>query len=199
MRIAVSGTHCCGKTTLIDEFLLAHREFAHEPEPYAVLQDDYGEVFAAEPSADDFYRQLEFNVSRLCRYGPGERVIYERSPADFLAYLLALDDLGRDEDALRLADSSLGVVREGLQLLDMIVFLPIDDGDGGGGVPEWEDLELRRKVNKRLEGILLEDEFGFFASNRPIVVEAIGSTGRRVRTVEMAIGSPLGEVGGSTA
>jgi predicted ATPase len=109
MRIAVSGTHCCGKTTLVDEFLLAHQEFAHEPEPYAVLQDDHGEVFAAEPSADDFYHQLEFNVSRLRRYSSGDRVIYERSPADFLAYLLALNELGRDADALQLANSSLGI------------------------------------------------------------------------------------------
>ena len=195
MRIAVSGTHCCGKTTLIDEFLLAHQEFAHEPEPYVVLRDGYGEVFAAEPSADDFYRQLEFDVSRLRYYRPGERVIYERSPADFLAYLLALNDLGRDEDALRLAHSSLGIVQEGLQLLDMIVFLPINDRDGDV-VPEWEDVKIREEVNRRLEGILIEDEFDFFASNRPVVVETIGSTGQRVRTVEMAVRSRLGEVGG---
>ena len=114
MRIAVSGTHCCGKSTLIDQFLLAHQDFAHEPEPYTVLEEDYGEVFAAEPSAEDFYRQLEFNVSRLRSYGVGERVIYERSPVDFLAYLLALDDLRRDEEASRLGDRSLGIVREAI-------------------------------------------------------------------------------------
>jgi hypothetical protein len=194
MRIAVSGTHCCGKTTLVDEFLLAHQEFAHEPEPYTVLQDDYGETFGAEPSADDFHRQLEFNVSRLRRYKPREPVIYERSPADFLAYLLALSDLGRDEDALRIANGSLGMVHEGLQLLDMIVFLPIDDGNNDI-VPEGEDVELRKEVNKRLEDILIEDGFDFFASNRPVVVEAVGSTRQRMRTVEMAIRSQLTKVG----
>lgn len=196
MRIAVSGTHCCGKTTVIDEFLLTHQEYAHEPEPYIALQDDHGEAFAAEPSADDFYRQLEFNVSRLRCYGPGERVIYERSPADFLAYLLALDGLGRDGDALRIANSSLSMVREGLRLLDIIVFLPIDEGGGDGAVPEWEDVKLRAGVNRRLEGILLEDDFDLFASNRPAVVEAVGSTGQRVRTIEMAIKSWPGKVGG---
>lgn len=87
MRVAVSGTHCCGKGTVIDEFLLTHPDYAHEPEPYAALEEDYSEVFAAEPSLDDFHRQFEFNVDRLRRYRPGERVIYERSPADFLAYM----------------------------------------------------------------------------------------------------------------
>jgi len=41
MRIAVSGTHGTGKSTLIDEFLGAHPDFVHEPEPYAVMVDDF--------------------------------------------------------------------------------------------------------------------------------------------------------------
>jgi hypothetical protein len=195
MRIPVSGTHCCGKTTLVDEFLLAHQEFAHEPEPYTVLQSDHGELFAAEPDADDFYQQLEFNVSRLRRYRPGDRVIYERSPADFLAYLLALNDLGRDADALQLVNSSLDMVREGLRSLDLIVFLPTNDRDGNA-VREREDVELRREVNKRLETILIEDEFDLFESNCLVVVEGIGTTGQRLRTVERAMRSRLDELGG---
>ena len=53
MRVAVSGTHCCGKSTLIDAFLLTHSDFAHEPEPYTALTEDYGEVFAAVNSATE--------------------------------------------------------------------------------------------------------------------------------------------------
>ena len=57
MRIAVSGTHCSGKTTLIEEFLRAHPDFVHEPEAYTVMVEDYGEEFSSER---DFFRQLEF-------------------------------------------------------------------------------------------------------------------------------------------
>ena len=55
MRVAISGTHGCGKSTLIDAFLLDHRDYLHEPEPYEALQDLYGEAFGAEPSSEDFY------------------------------------------------------------------------------------------------------------------------------------------------
>src|SRR4026207_2392916 len=96
MRVAVSGTHCSGKSTLIDAFLSTHHEFAHEPEPYEALNDLYGEVFGAEPSAEDFFRQLEYQTERLDHYYLGDSVIFDRSPVDFLAYLLALDDLRRD-------------------------------------------------------------------------------------------------------
>src|SRR5215211_3229445 len=91
MRIAVSGTHGTGKSTLIDEFLRAHPNFIHEPEPYTVMVEDLGEEFSAEPCVEDLYRQLEFNIDRLRQHAPGERVIYERCPLDFLAYIDALD------------------------------------------------------------------------------------------------------------
>src|SRR6185369_16723424 len=89
MKIAVTGTHGVGKTTLIEEFLRLHPEFGHEPEPYDVLSEDYGEEFAAEPCAEDFLRQLEFNLERLKQRATEVNVIFERCPLDFLAYLNA--------------------------------------------------------------------------------------------------------------
>ncbi|MFY9555497.1 MAG: AAA family ATPase [Blastocatellia bacterium] len=192
MRIAVSGTHCCGKSTLISEFLLAHSGFTHEPEPYAVLEEEYGEAFAAEPSPDDFYRQLEFNVDRLRRYLPAERVIYERSPVDFLAYILALNDLGREQNASRLVESSLGIVREGIRYLDLIVFLPITDVESIV-LAESEDAELRNEVDRRLVRILSDDDFNLFTVGHPVIIEAIGSTAQRLQMLESAIGSHLAE------
>ena len=186
MRIAISGTHCCGKSTLIDEFLRAHPNYVHEPEPYEVLQGDYGEAFAAEPCAEDFYRQLEFNVSRLRHYAFGERVIFERGPVDFLAYMLALKDLRRDEDALRVADASLEMVTDAIQFLDVIVFLPAGYA-GGALMPDSEDPKLRSAVDSRLAGILTDDEFGLFGVERPLVLEATGTTAQRLQTLETSL------------
>jgi hypothetical protein len=184
MRIAVSGTHCCGKSTLIDAFLIAHPDFAHEPEPYIVLQEDYGEIFASEPSADDFYRQLEFQVDRLHCYKPGDLVIYERSPVDFFAYLLALNDLHKDSQTMQLIESSYDIVRDAIQLLDVIVFLPLNDNDDGTVISDSEDPALRIAVNDRLTSIFNNDDFNLFISNRPLIVEAIGSTPQRLQILE---------------
>jgi len=186
MRVAVSGTHCCGKTTLVEQFLLAHPDFAHEPEPYASLQEDYGEVFAEEPSAEDFYRQLEFNIARLRDYRPGQQVIFERCPADFLAYLLALDDIRRDQETAQFIEKAVGLAGEGLGHLDLIVYLPLDDMDTGV-MPDSEYPELRAAVDDRLVGILGGDDLNFFSSRHPAVLEVRGSTARRLRQVEGAI------------
>ena len=187
MKIAVSGTHCCGKSTLIEEFLRRHPGFDHEPEPYTVLEEDYGEVFAAEPSLNDFYRQLEFNADRLHGYPSGQEVIYERSPADFLAYMLALVDLGRERQAGRVVESALELSRDAIQLLDLIVFLPLE-GDAGIISTHSEDPILRQAVDYRLAGILNDDDLQLFGAPRPEVLEARGSTAQRLQTLEHFLG-----------
>ncbi len=182
MRVAISGTHCCGKSSLIDEFLLVHPDFAHELEPYEALQEDHGETFAADPCAEDFFRQLEYNIGRLREYGPGDRVIYERSPADYLAYMFALVELGRERNASRVLENALGMAQDAIPLLDVVVFLSASDLHGE--VADSDDPGLRSTVDARLEGILMDDDLGWFASNHPVVVKASGSTVQRLQALE---------------
>ena len=64
MRLALSGTHAVGKSTLIAEL---HRElpaYAVVDEPYHELLDE-GHEFADRPSVDDFLVQLERSIARL--------------------------------------------------------------------------------------------------------------------------------------
>jgi AAA domain len=182
MRVAISGTHCCGKSTLIAEFLLVYPKYNHEPEPYAVLVEEYGEILSAE-SVDDFYRQLEFMVERLQGYRPGDRVIFERSPVDFAAYMLALDDLGRDRTGTRFVEDCLEIVRNAIQQLDLILFLPLNEKDSF----DEEDPVLRTAVNDRLVEIYRNSDLNLFVSERPSIIEAFGPTTQRLRTLESAL------------
>ena len=184
MRIAISGTHCCGKSTLIDEFLTTHSEFHHEPEAYEAL-GDRGETFSAEPSADDFVRQLEYCVNRLNQFGPGEHVIVERCPADYIAYLLALEELGRDPIARQLKETSIKVARRGMQNLDIVVFLR--PNDRRYEIPDDEDPVLRTTVDNYMEAILLDNDLNLVNGNRPLVLEATGSTAERVESLNAAV------------
>lgn len=183
MRVAVSGTHCSGKSTLIDAFLSAHTDYVHEPEPYEALNDLYGEGFGAEPSADDFFRQLEYQIERLHQYRLGDRVIFERSPADFVAYLLALNDLGRDTADPAVTKQSITAAGNAVVLLDLIVYVPAADVPA----PESEDPKLRRAVDARLEQILLGDVIGLFTNHRPSILELAGTTVQRLRGLEAAL------------
>jgi predicted ATPase len=174
MRIAVSGTHGVGKTTLIDEFLRTHPAFTHEPEPYTVMVEDFGEEFSDDPNVEDFRRQLEFNIDRIRQHAPGENVIYERCPIDFLAYIDALENGS--------VEALLGPVSKAMQNLDLIVYLPLDRDQ----ILESEYPKLQKAVDRRLNTMLLDDELGVI---RVHVVEVKGSTAQRLRVVESAMQS----------
>lgn len=163
MRIAVSGTHRVGKSTLIEEFLRLHPEFEHEPEPYAVLVEDYGEEFSEEPCEEDFLRQLEFNLDRLVQHATEENVIYERCPLDFVAYLSALD--------VNVSETLMERISDAMQQLNLIVYLPLDDAYGDDEFPK-----LRKAVDRKLRELL--------DCANVVAVEATGSTTQRLHTVE---------------
>jgi hypothetical protein len=177
MRIAISGTHCTGKSTLIDEFLQTHPDFVHEPEPYTALVEDFGEEFSEEPRIEDFQRQLEFNLERLKHHPPEAHVIYERCPIDFLAYIAVLDT--------RSAESALDQIIEGLQHLDLIVYLPLDHND----TIEAEYPKLRKAVDRRLSAIYYEDQYGIITASNVEVIEATGPTEQRLRTITALLSS----------
>jgi len=180
VKIAVSGTHCSGKSTLIADFLEVNPAFIHEPEPYEWLQEMYGETFSDRPTADDFYRQLEVCVERLHSHESNADVIAERSPVDFVAYLLALGDLGHESFAL---DDAIALARRGTARLDCIAFLPMAKGIVA---PESEDLALRESTNDRLIELFADDEFDLLG-NRVRVVEIRGTPAQRLRALQACI------------
>lgn len=147
----------------------------HEPEPYTVLVEDFGEEFSAEPCVEDFYRQLEFNIERLKQHAQQEQVIYERCPIDFLAYIAVLD--------AHAAETTIDVVSDSLQHLDLIVYLPLDDNEH----IEAEYPKLRKAVDRRLNAIYRDDEYGIISANNIEVIEATGPTERRLRTILTAL------------
>lgn len=185
MRIAVSGTHCSGKSTLVDDFLRSHPEYIHEPEPYEWLVELYGEDLAEEPGAGDFHRQLELSVERLCGYAPGARVIAERSPLDFLAYILALGDLRRGGRIGGVIEAASALAARGMQHVDLLVVLSLNDADGIVA-PESEDLDLREAMNERLLEIVSTDELERLGIAHLRVLEVHGPRRARLAAVERA-------------
>ena len=175
MRIAVSGTHGSGKSTLVEDFLAAHPEYVHEPEPYVWLDDAN-----AEPGADELFHQLEVSVERLRSHPSGARVIAERAPLDFVAYLLALRELRRGGD---LVDSAVDIAREGMAHLDLIAVLPLEAAVGE--VAEEEDPELRAAMNDCLLDIVATERFELLCGVR--VVELQGTPRERLAALERAL------------
>ncbi|HET9315182.1 MAG TPA: AAA family ATPase, partial [Vicinamibacteria bacterium] len=152
MRIAVSGSHATGKSTLIDAFLARRPEYVHEPEAYETLADDVDLGSPEGPSPEGLRSLLDFTVAEIASRPPGARVIFERSPVDYLAYAAACRNAPPELDAF--LSEAVPVVRASLRHLDLIVLLP---ASGEGRVDE--DPRFRRRVDDRLRRALIDDDY----------------------------------------
>ena len=122
MRVAISGTHGSGKSTLISDFAMSHREWSVLPDPY-----EYIDASEEAAGAAAFGKQLAVTARRLARRA-AEPQIAERSPLDFLAYLHALDALRRPGDAADLFELNFWVASRAMKNIDLLVLLPLWGG-----------------------------------------------------------------------
>ena len=185
MRIGVSGAHGTGKTTLVGE--LCVRLAGHVPvdEPYFLLEED-GYEFEFPPSLDDYRAQLRRSVRVLRSAGP--RVVLDRTPLDFLAYLAALG-------ASIEAEADPSVLRSALASLDLLIVTPI--------TPETERVlpppglpRLRDTMNDALLDLLSSDPLEAWGDVP--VIELSGPLDGRLEAVLAAVpGRGVKGAGGS--
>jgi len=170
VRIAVSGSHRVGKSTLVERVGEELPDHVTVEEPYYLLEED-GYECAESPSLEDFEEQLKRSLLEI-EEGPAD-AIFDRCPADILAYLATHDD-GDSFDP----DDWLDEARAAMKTLDLVVFVPIEARDRIR-VPAHEDAGLRQAVDDELREILVDDRWGFEVE--VLVVE--GDPGERVAQI----------------
>jgi hypothetical protein len=124
VRIVVSGTHASGKSTVVSDFSLTHRRFR-------VLSDPFDLVDALDPSsAASFHEQLILSAERLTVLPRHADVIAERGPLDFLAYLEALEALGRATVSRPVLHELRAITADALGNVDVLAILPLSGLEG---------------------------------------------------------------------
>ncbi len=170
MRIAFSGTHYSGKSTLVAAFAAEVPEWDVYDEPYWMLTE-LGRHFSNPPTLDDFEEQLEFSI-RLIKES-SNHALFDRSPIDFLAYALVIaEENGEEFDG----DKWESRAAEAMALLDCVVFLPLEDPDLIP-LPLSEDTDLRRRVDEKLRELIAEDL-------KTQIVEVKGTVEERVKKIK---------------
>jgi hypothetical protein len=185
MRIAVTGTHGSGKTTLIDDFLDGHRQYAHAQEPYWELAQE-GLPFADGPTVDGLADQLQ-QSARLILAATDRDMIFDRCPLDFIAYLDVVSE--EEGDEWTPSGKLLARIEAALATLDLIVFLPLSRPDEI--TTEIEYPTLRRAVDERLKLILREDALGLLEDG-PRIIEISGPRSARLAQLAAAVADDKG-------
>lgn len=183
MRIAVSGTHFIGKTTLIDDFIAKHSDYTKEDEAYQKLADSYQVNPEAGPSFELAKEQLLVNLEHIFENIDQDNIIYDRCPIDFLVY--AACALAQEQNLL--AESELSDmfddIIEALASFDLIVFLPLNENQEIEYTQE--NPQLRIEADHYFQQIYRDDEFKLFPTyNQPRIIEVFGTREERVKLIE---------------
>jgi hypothetical protein len=177
VRIAVTGSHRAGKSTLIEDLETHLTKYVAVDEPYHLLEEE-GYEFASPPSFEDFLEQLRRSIDVLLDEESARDVLFDRCPLDLLGYLLTHEE----SDSFDL-EEWLPSVRAAVQTLDLVVFVPIEERDRAR-LPAHEDPKLRTEVHDKLAWIALEDPFELGVD----VLQVQGSRAERVSQVLERLG-----------
>jgi hypothetical protein len=182
MRIAVSGSHSLGKSTLVDDWVARYPQFTREEEPYRALglYGPYQILFRDESTRLHNGIQLYYSLSRVHRYAAqADDVIFDRAPVDYLAYSQYTADAGSTDIDDAFVTSMVAAVIESLDRLDIIAFVPKSDEwpvqmEADGIRPT--DYAYRDAVDAVFKQIYREGRYGVISGKRhPLVVELVGS------------------------
>lgn len=183
MRIAISGAHFTGKSTLVENFLAAYPHYHHEVEPYYKLQYELSMELALEPSLDSLLEQLDCSIEQLNEHTDKLDVIFDRCPVDFIAYIHCLAEQEQIDAAEILDEDKLSEIEEALDSLDLIVFLPITKDDAI--LYTEENPAYRDHVNACFKKIYCDGIYDIFPSyNHPKVIEVSGDPLTRLSILE---------------
>lgn len=183
MRIAISGTHFIGKSTLIEDFIKKYPTYRCEIEPYYTLQDEFSMELSLEPSLDSLLEQLDYSLNQLNECANESDVIFDRCPVDFLAYAMCV----LDQNFMNINDSELSEkfseVKEALNQLDLIVFLPITKENPIAYTEE--NPTYRIAVDKNFKKLYRDEIYDIFPTyDYPKIIEIWGDRLARIKKLE---------------
>ncbi|MBE2181010.1 MAG: ATP-binding protein [Chthoniobacterales bacterium] len=190
MRLAISGTHSMGKTTLLGDCAAAFPEFLIEPEAYRSLRSFNPLLQIGLGREADKHAMWILQgdlMGKLLRHRKGERVFFDRGPLDMLAYSIYAKEEGQTDlddgflDALR--DIGRIYCRE---FLEAILFIPMSENYAiefeNDGVRPTDD-GYRERVDAHFKAIYKTLDLGI------PVIEVQGPRADRIKTIADLIGA----------
>jgi len=196
MRIAISGSHSLGKSTVVRDWLNSNPDYLWEDEPYRALSlnGPYEIAFQDESTRLHNGLQLFYSISRVHRYSSmTDNVIFDRCPIDYLAYSQYTAETGKTDIDSDFVLSMVDAVRESLDHLDILAFVPssiewpvLIEEDGIRPL----DVEYRDSVDLIFKKIYRENLYNLspvFGNLK--LIELIGDQTQRLHQIQEAIES----------
>jgi len=133
-------------------------------------------VFADGANVPDLEQQLDASAELILARGDDRRVIFDRCPLDFVAYLEIVSE--GEGTSWEPSGKQLARIEKALASLDLLVFLPLSRPDEIA--VEIEFPKLRANVDARLKRWLQPDNLAMLVSPAPRLLALRGTRDERL-------------------
>ena len=201
MKLAISGTHCTGKSTFIKDFIKNWPNYETSKESYRNVIKKKKLPHSKEGNEKSQRLILDALCEQLQKYSKSDNVIFDRCVLDNLAYSSWLNLNGKVSD--KFLDESRLIVREALKMLDIVFFIPLTkiapvvfqtDELRDGDLVYREEIDNIFKIF--VHSYQQADGRVFDAADAPPVIEIFGTPEERIKLMELYLnkeGKAFGE------
>lgn len=197
MKIAISGTHCTGKSTFVEDFLKKWPSYTTPEKTYRHFIKENNLPHSKEGTEESQRAILDALVQESKQYTRNDNVIFDRCILDNLAYSSWL--FLNEKVSEKFLDQCRIQIREELKEFDVIFFFPLTKMSP----VEFEKDELRENdlvYREEIDNIFKtfvksyhqHDGRVFPSEDCPPIIEIFGNREERIKLMEMYI-TPEGE------
>ena len=195
MRIAISGTACQGKTTLIKDFLEQWPSYKTPKKTYRDIIKENNLDHSSKTNKKTQWEILNFMIEEQQKYRKDQNVIFDRCPLDNLVYSIWAAEQPENDIDEEFVSKCIPLVRESFRNLDIIFFTPITKV---APVELTED-DLRDTDPKVIEEVdnifkamhreyMNNDSSVFFIKDdKPGIIEVFGNQRERIQILKLYI------------
>ena len=198
MRIAISGTACQGKTTLIKDFLGQWTKYTSPTKTYRDIIKENNLDHSSKTNKKTQWDILNFMIEEQQKYRSSHNVIFDRCPLDNLVYSIWASEQSDSDIDEEFVKKCIPLVRESFRNLDIIFFTPITKV---APVPieedELRDTNIIEEIDHLFKAIHRDHEHNpkttfFVVDDKPPIIEVFGNREERIELIKLYI-DPAGD------
>lgn len=193
MRIAISGSACQGKSTLVKDFIKNWPAYQKSNESYRKVIKEEKLKINKEVNQESQWKILNCLIDDLQKASKETHVIFDRCPLDNLIYSMWSFESGTSDIDKAFIDKCIPLVSESLKLLDIIFFLPITRV-APVKISEKDSRETDKVFIKEIDNIfkMVHQQYlknggvpFFCADDKPGFIEVFGNPEERIKMIEL--------------
>jgi hypothetical protein len=200
MRIAISGSACQGKSTLIDDIIKKWPMYKRSDESYRKAIKEENISLNKDVTEEGQWKILNCLLNDIQKTSKDDYILFDRCPLDNLVYSL----WANNKDTLKITDDfikkCIPLVKETMHSLDIIFFTPITKFSP---IPKEarESRNIEEEYIKEIDNLFKAIEYSYTRTgaspffpddDRPPIIEIFGSREERIAMVELYV-NPKGD------